>query len=105
MSSRAQQLSAWIALAVLLAGGVALSFAVFYPGYMSIDAQWVYKAIGGGYGDIEEAEFERAIGRALDLGVNCFDTAEGYGMGASERALREALPLRPRRAQQSLSAE
>ena len=43
--------------------------------------------IGGGYGDIEEAEFVRAVGRALDLGINCFDTAEGYGMGASERAL------------------
>jgi myo-inositol catabolism protein IolS len=47
--------------------------------------------IGGGYGDIEEAEFVRAVGRSLDLGVNCFDTAEGYGMGASERALGEAL--------------
>ena len=43
--------------------------------------------IGGGYGDIEEAEFVRAVGRSLDLGINCFDTAEGYGMGASERAL------------------
>ena len=50
--------------------------------------------IGGGYGDIEEAEFERAVGRALDLGVNCFDTAEGYGMGASERALAKALGSR-----------
>jgi aryl-alcohol dehydrogenase-like predicted oxidoreductase len=47
--------------------------------------------IGGGYGDIEAAEFDRAIGRALDLGINCFDTAEGYGMGASERALAQAL--------------
>jgi aryl-alcohol dehydrogenase-like predicted oxidoreductase len=47
--------------------------------------------IGGGYGDIETAEFDRAIGRALDLGINCFDTAEGYGMGASERALGQAL--------------
>jgi len=50
--------------------------------------------IGGGYGDIEEQEFVRAIGRSLDLGVNCFDTAEGYGMGASERALGEALGKR-----------
>jgi aryl-alcohol dehydrogenase-like predicted oxidoreductase len=47
--------------------------------------------IGGGYGRIEEAEFDRAIGRALDLGINCFDTAEGYGFGASERALARAL--------------
>jgi aryl-alcohol dehydrogenase-like predicted oxidoreductase len=50
--------------------------------------------IGGGYGDIEEAEFVRAVGRSLDLGVNCFDTAEGYGMGASERALGQALGRR-----------
>jgi aryl-alcohol dehydrogenase-like predicted oxidoreductase len=50
--------------------------------------------IGGGYGDIEEDEFVRAIGRALDLGINCFDTAEGYGMGASERALGQALGRR-----------
>ena len=50
--------------------------------------------IGGGYGDIEEQEFVRAIGRSLDLGVNCFDTAEGYGLGASERALGEALGKR-----------
>ena len=36
----------------------------------------------------------RAVGRALDLGINCFDTAEGYGMGASERALGQALGTR-----------
>ncbi len=50
--------------------------------------------IGGGYGEIEADDFDRAIGRALDLGVNCFDTAEGYGMGASERALGAALGSR-----------
>ncbi len=47
--------------------------------------------IGGGYGHVEEAEFVRAVQRALDLGVNCFDTAEGYGLGASERSLGQAL--------------
>src|SRR6059058_3509138 len=47
--------------------------------------------IGGGYGSIEAEEFPLAVGRALDLGINCFDTAEGYGMGASERALAQAL--------------
>ena len=50
--------------------------------------------IGGGYGEIEEEGFVRAIGRALDLGINCFDTAEGYGMGASEQALGQALGRR-----------
>jgi len=50
--------------------------------------------IGGGYGSIEAKDFDDAIGRALDLGINCFDTAEGYGMGASEQALGQALGRR-----------
>jgi hypothetical protein len=40
-----------IAIAALLAAGFALSIAVFYPGYMNIDAEWVYKAISGERGD------------------------------------------------------
>jgi aryl-alcohol dehydrogenase-like predicted oxidoreductase len=48
--------------------------------------------VGGGYGEVDESEFARAVGRALDLGINCFDTAEGYG--TSERALGEALGKR-----------
>jgi aryl-alcohol dehydrogenase-like predicted oxidoreductase len=54
--------------------------------------------IGGGYGQIEETEFARAVSRALDLGINCFDTAEGYGFGASERALARALGSRRKEA-------
>lgn len=47
--------------------------------------------VGGGYGDIEEDEFARAVHRALDLGVTLFDTAEAYGFGRSEEALGRAL--------------
>jgi len=47
--------------------------------------------IGGGYGSIEETQFIAAVRRALDLGINCFDTAEAYGFGASERSLAKAL--------------
>jgi len=47
--------------------------------------------IGGGYGSIEETEFVKAVNRALDLGINCFDTAEAYGFGASRRSLTKAL--------------
>jgi aryl-alcohol dehydrogenase-like predicted oxidoreductase len=47
--------------------------------------------VGGGYGEVDESGFTSAVRRALDLGINCFDTAEGYGMGASERALGRAL--------------
>src|SRR5215510_13226613 len=50
--------------------------------------------IGGGYGSIEEEQFIRAVNRALDLGVNCFDTAEAYGFGASEKSLAKALGSR-----------
>jgi aryl-alcohol dehydrogenase-like predicted oxidoreductase len=54
--------------------------------------------IGGGYGSIEETEFIKAVNRALDLGINCFDTAEGYGFGASERSLAKALGNRRKEA-------
>jgi myo-inositol catabolism protein IolS len=47
--------------------------------------------IGGTYGRIDESQFERAVRQAIDNGVNCFDTAEAYGMGASEEALARAL--------------
>lgn len=50
--------------------------------------------IGGGYGSIEESEFIQAVHRALDLGINCFDTAEAYGFGASEQSLAKALGSR-----------
>jgi myo-inositol catabolism protein IolS len=50
--------------------------------------------IGGGYGSIEETEFIKAVGRALDQGVNSFDTAEAYGFGASEKSLAKALGAR-----------
>jgi aryl-alcohol dehydrogenase-like predicted oxidoreductase len=50
--------------------------------------------IGGGYGSIEETDFIRAVNRALDAGLNCFDTAEAYGFGASEKSLAKALGSR-----------
>ncbi|MCS6924937.1 MAG: aldo/keto reductase [Candidatus Binatia bacterium] len=54
--------------------------------------------IGGGYGSIEETQFIQAVHRALDLGVNCFDTAEAYGFGASEQSLAKALGTRRKEA-------
>jgi hypothetical protein len=50
--------------------------------------------IGGTYGEIGEAAFARAVQRAIDSGINCFDTAEAYGMGVSEQALARALGSR-----------
>lgn len=44
-------------------------------------------AIGGTWGSVDDAESMRALHRALDLGVNFFDTADVYGDGHSERLL------------------
>lgn len=54
--------------------------------------------IGGGYGSIEEVQFIEAVHRALDVGINCFDTAEAYGFGASEQSLAKALGARRKEA-------
>jgi aryl-alcohol dehydrogenase-like predicted oxidoreductase len=44
-------------------------------------------AIGGTWGPVDDAEAMRCLHRALDLGVNFFDTADVYGDGHSERLL------------------
>jgi aryl-alcohol dehydrogenase-like predicted oxidoreductase len=44
-------------------------------------------AIGGTWGAVDDAESLAALHRALDLGVNFFDTADVYGDGRSERLL------------------
>ncbi|HET9589395.1 MAG TPA: aldo/keto reductase, partial [Anaerolineales bacterium] len=44
-------------------------------------------AIGGTWGDVRDEESFSALHRALDLGVNLFDTADVYGDGRSERLL------------------
>ena len=47
---------------------------------------------GDGYGAVVEAEKDRTIDRALELGITLFDTADVYGKGAMERKLGERLP-------------
>jgi len=47
--------------------------------------------LGGDWGSFDEDAAIATIRRALDLGVNFFDTAQGYGFGASERILGKAL--------------
>lgn len=44
-------------------------------------------AIGGSWGQVDDAESLAALHRAVDLGVNFFDTADVYGDGRSERLL------------------
>ena len=45
----------------------------------------------GKWGSTDERESVDAMRRALDLGINFFDTAQAYGFGASEQLLARAL--------------
>lgn len=44
-----------------------------------------------GWGPVDDEESIKAAHKALDLGINFFDTAPGYGFGHSERMLGKAL--------------
>jgi aryl-alcohol dehydrogenase-like predicted oxidoreductase len=54
-------------------------------------------AFGGDWGAADLEESRTTVHRALELGINLFDTAQGHGFGAAERLLGEALRQRPRR--------
>jgi aryl-alcohol dehydrogenase-like predicted oxidoreductase len=55
--------------------------------------------LGGDWGEIDTEQAKAAVRRALELGINFFDSAQAYGWGRSERLLGEALgpELRSRR--------
>jgi aryl-alcohol dehydrogenase-like predicted oxidoreductase len=49
---------------------------------------------GGDWGQVERAQWEAgkaSVQKALELGINFFDTAQAYGFGLAERMLGEAL--------------
>src|SRR5438132_14232247 len=48
-------------------------------------------SFGGEWGPVQVDDGKAAIRKALDLGINFFDTAQAYGFGASEQMLGEAL--------------
>ncbi len=54
-------------------------------------------SFGGDWGRFDTDEATATIGRALELGITLFDTAQGYGFGAAERLLGGALWTRVRR--------
>ena len=51
-------------------------------------------AVGGSWGTQPEEESLRALHRALDLGCNFIDTAQGYGNGRSESIIGQVLKER-----------
>lgn len=53
---------------------------------------WQFGEPGWGWGtELNQEEARRIVHRALELGINFFDTAEVYGNGQSEKVLGEAL--------------
>ncbi|MGO8948301.1 MAG: aldo/keto reductase [Ktedonobacterales bacterium] len=48
-------------------------------------------AFGGEWGEQDLAANKAAVRRALDLGINFFDTAQAYGFGLAEQFLNQAL--------------
>ena len=46
-------------------------------------------AVGGSWGDVDDAQSLAAMRRAIERGVNFFDTADVYGDGRSERLIRQ----------------
>ncbi|HEY0941046.1 MAG TPA: aldo/keto reductase [Steroidobacter sp.] len=48
-------------------------------------------AIGGQWGDVDEAQAKDALRAALESGTNFIDTADVYGDGRSERIIRDVL--------------
>ena len=53
---------------------------------------WQFGEPGWGWGkEFDNREIERIIDRALELGINFFDTAAAYGSGRAEGILVKAL--------------
>jgi len=54
-------------------------------------------ALGGQWGAQDDQDSVAALHKALDLGLNLIDTAEGYGNGRSERVIGQVLRERSQR--------
>lgn len=60
-------------------------------GCWAIGGPWLFNGRPAGWSAVDDAESLRALHRALELGVNFFDTAANYGCGHSERLLGQAI--------------
>ncbi|RYG22264.1 aldo/keto reductase [bacterium] len=63
-------------------------------GWSVSDVSFGAWAVGGTWGPTDDQESLAAMNRAIDLGVNLFDTADVYGDGHSEQLLRTLLKER-----------
>ena len=60
-------------------------------GCWPIGGQFLLDGYPDGYGEVDDDVSIKAIERALELGINFFDTADAYGTGHSEEVLGRAL--------------
>ena len=60
-------------------------------GCWAIGGPWTIHRQQAGWGEADDGESIRAIQRALEMGIDFFDTAANYGCGHSERVLGRAL--------------
>ena len=60
-------------------------------GYLISEIGFGAWAIGGGWGEVDDAASLRALHAAADNGVTFFDTADTYGDGRSERLIAQLL--------------
>ena len=60
-------------------------------GCWAIGGPWTLNGSPAGWSIVDDAESLRGLHRALDLGVNFFDTAANYGAGHSERLVGQAV--------------
>ncbi|RYG39712.1 aldo/keto reductase, partial [bacterium] len=58
-------------------------------GWSVSDVSFGAWAVGGTWGPTDDEESLAAMNRAIDLGVNLFDTADVYGDGHSEGLIRK----------------
>lgn len=72
-------------------GNTGLSVSEIAFGAWAIGGGFEIGGKGIGYGATDDTVSIRAIHRALELGVNLFDTADAYGAGHSESLLGQAL--------------
>ena len=60
-------------------------------GYTVSEVSFGAWAIGGSWGTVSDDDAIAALHKAIDLGVNFIDTADGYGDGRSEKLIAQAL--------------
>lgn len=60
-------------------------------GCWAIGGPWALSGSQDGWGAVDDAESVRALQRAIELGVNFFDTAANYGCGHSEHLLGQVV--------------